>query len=140
MRATILIALAFGALLRSDGIAQERPQPGCAEVAKDIDRYADREVSLYGRINSIEVREGAILVVFACTTTQGEVVPGAFFGIAMTVGTDSVFSPTAHGDKRLRVTGRVLSTEAKLFRSPPSFSGPYLHRPTVVVADSTRRY
>jgi hypothetical protein len=112
--------------------AQNPTQPTCAAVAKDIDRYADQDVSFYGKINSIEVRDGALVMVFACIMAGGETIPDAFFGVALAGGSDSLLA-IRHGelDKGLMVTGIVRATNTmQIFRNPPSFRGPYLHAAT----------
>src|SRR5688572_9994194 len=65
--------IALAALLVPLAAAAQNPaQPTCADVSKDIDKYADQDVSFYGKINSIEIRDGAMVMVFACITAGGE--------------------------------------------------------------------
>ncbi|MEX2283860.1 MAG: hypothetical protein WEE89_15350 [Gemmatimonadota bacterium] len=111
--------------------AQNPAQPTCADVNKEIDKYADQEVSFYGKINSIEIRDGAMLMVFACVTAGGEMIPDAFFGVAVASGSDSLLASRGELNKGLMVTGVVRATNTmQIFRNPPSFRGPYLHAAT----------
>jgi hypothetical protein len=113
--------------------AQNTASPGCAEVAKDIDKYADQEVSFYGKVESIAVRDGVIVIVFACKTERGDLIPEAYFGITLAPGADSIPRTTADlGSQSVLVTGVVRGSDSlRIFSSPPAFRGPYLYRVTI---------
>jgi hypothetical protein len=72
-------------------------------------------------------------MVFQCLTTQGEVIPDAYFGIALAAGADPLERMRQGSlDKGMIVTGVVRATNTmQIFRNPPSFRGPYLHAATV---------
>lgn len=112
--------------------AQNEAKPTCVEVAKDIDKYADQEVTFYGKVNSAEVRDGVMVMVFACVTPQGAVIPDGFFGITIAAGAESFSGmPKTEMTEIMIVTGLVRAADtAKIFRSPPTFRGPYLYAPT----------
>jgi hypothetical protein len=117
--------------------AQKNAKPTCVDVAKDIDKYADQEVTLYGRIESVEVRDGVMVMVFACATESGDVVPDAYFGVTLAPGADSIPRMSKElASRPISVTGVVRASDSwRIFRNPPAFRGPYLYRVTIKPGD-----
>ena len=122
--------------------AQNPTRPTCVEVAKDIDKYADQEVTFPGRINSAEVRDGVMVMIFACATERGDVIPGAYFGVTLAQGADSIPRITNEMAARpIWVTGVVRASDAwRIFRNPPAFRGPYLYRVTIKPGNGSGDY
>ena len=118
--------------------AQNEAKPTCVEVAKDVNKYADQEVAFQGKVESIAVRDGVIVIVFACTTERGDVIPEAYFGITLAPGADSIPRTTADlGSQSVLVTGVVRGSDSlRIFSNPPpAFRGPYLYRVTIKPGD-----